>query len=161
MRRDMRLKIAARAALYTAIREDQVPAGIEWRRAPGGKNAVNYYYSFGKTYKKVVDTVTGAAVYYKLIDEGTPMSANVDAEPKRAGQVRYRVGAHCWFVDTDSRWYLCEVISRAAFRMTIRPVTGQDAEHVVPWPYGGDLEFSGKVGSRLYQRLRPLKDRKP
>lgn len=92
--------------------------------------------------------------------------AKIDAEPKRA-RGHYHVGAKCWFVETVG-WFLCEVTAYANRRITIKPVTGKDAERQVDWPYGAELEFAadgnrGDPGTslRLYDRLRPLKARRP
>lgn len=89
--------------------------------------------------------------------------AKIDAEPARPRAI-YRVGMRCWFVEAG-RWFLCEVIANADRRMTIKPVTGRDAERQVDWPYGDQLEFptDGRRlgGLRLYDHLRPLSARRP
>lgn len=172
-RNRLRSKYADR---FEPIAEYDVPPKIVWNRAPGGPGRL-YYYSLGKNYKKIVDEVTGAVTYYKLKDNaeppqrpGTPASAPVvatpaeklDAEHERGPQVRYKLGCKCWFVDTDGRWYLCEVVKRTprpAAKMTIRPITGRDATREKSWPYDGDLEFRPK--STYFARLRPLKARQP
>lgn len=163
-------KVAARHnAKYEPV--DSVPAGLTWKLHEGRpSNDHTVHVSFGRVYKRVVNRKTGFTQYFKLKDAPAAAPAEkIDAEPKRAGQVRYRVGGHCWFVDA-TRWYLVEVVSRVGRstgtvgdpkRIVIKPVTGWDADHQKEWPNGAELEFPSTPNNPLFQRLRPLKDRKP
>ncbi len=115
----------------------------------------------GEIYKLVRVRATGEVTYYKLRDAepaATPKEA-IDAEPKRAGQVRYRKGAPCWFVDAGGIWYLCKVEDRQPNRIVIRAETGWDSERKVQWPYGDLLEFPCHRSNPMFARLRPLKDK--
>ena len=86
----------------------------------------------------------------------------IDAEPTPPpGQVRYRVGTFCWLIDGSKRWWLCEVVGRPENRITLRSVTGKDAERCTDWPYGELLEFNAFKTSGLFSRLRPLRYRQP
>lgn len=160
---------------FAPVPAEQVPADLRWTTH---RLTVRLHteYNFGKTYKRSTDfTVTPHAVsYYKRIDapDDTPLTGDraraIDAEPEARKQLRYHTGKKCWFVDTDSRWYLCAVTKRFGKRIAIRPVTGQDSTNEKIWPYGGsaegpsELEFSTAAGnSNLYARLRPLKDKQP
>lgn len=90
--------------------------------------------------------------------------AKIDAEPTKQ-RVQYRNGQQAWFVN-DGRWFLVEIVSNDRFRMTIKPVTGRDAERQVDWPYGAALDFRlprnrrKDAGLGLYDRLRPLSARR-
>lgn len=142
-------------------RVDTVPDDLKWRPVTSpGDARFTVLCTIGDYYRLVRDRDTGAVVYYKRKDAGRAMSpkAQIDSEPKKR-DVRYRVGAHCWFVDSDARWYAVTVVAREPNRMTIRPVTGWDAERIKAWSYGNDLEFPAKSNNPLYQRLRPLKAR--
>lgn len=154
-----------RAHLYTPIKAADVTPGLTWKRSVGKHTHVRVEYSFGNVYKRVTDTRTGDVIFYRLLAEAPATPAErIDAEPQKSGQVRYRLGSHCWFVDNDSRWYLCVVVDRKPLpqrRITIRPVTGRDAEREKDWPYGGELEFPAKDNNPLFLRLRPLKARRP
>jgi hypothetical protein len=114
----------------------------------------------GNFYKLVRSRETGEVQYFKLKDTGPEISPaeKIDAEPTKKGQVRYRVGSHCWFV-LDGRWFCCEVVSRPPNRIVLRPVTGWDADRQAPWPHDGALEISDKPSNSLFQLLRPLKAR--
>lgn len=86
---------------------------------------------------------------------------HIDAEPKPARMPTLRVGAHVWFIDTNTRWYELEVVSRRASSgraVTFKSVTGWDAAREVEWPYGDLFEFP--VHSALFKRLRRLSARK-
>lgn len=160
---------------FVEIPESAVPSKIVWNRS-AGKGQL-YYYSLGKNYKKIVDSTTGAATYYKLKDNEAPPihprtpapqntratpAAQLDAEPVAKPRKRFKTGTHLWFVDTTGAWFLCEVVSWSKMhRLVIRPVTGRDSERRVDWPYGHELEFPGVRGNRLYDRLRPLADKAP
>lgn len=151
---------------------DKVPDGLKWKPqgGPGGKNVTVLLSTPGSFYKLIRDRNTGDVVYFKLKDFGPAVSPaeKIDAEPKRKGQVRYRKGATCWFVDAGSLWYLVEVVDRigddrATFgephRIVIKSVTGFDAERRTAWAYGDLLEFPAKPDNQMFMRLRPLKDR--
>lgn len=137
------------------------------RRTP--EQATTTLFSFANTYMLVRMRATGAVTYYRLKDmpEKSP-AEKIDAEPTKKEQVRFRVGAQCWFVDTGGRWFLCEVVERtghdrATFgepgRIVIKSVTGWDADRKAPWEYGDLLEFPDKPNNPLFMRLRPLKAR--
>ena len=160
-----------------------VPDNLRWKPAPWGSrprvpgsrreklppNSHTVMFSLGNEYKLVRTRATGEVVYYRLKDiEQKSPAEKIDTEPAKPEQVRYRVGCFCWFVDSDSRWYCCEVVERTggdratagdAHRITLRPVTGWDAERVKEWPYGDLLEFPSLPANPLFQRLRPLKAR--
>lgn len=155
--------------MYTPVRIEDVPKGLSWKLTPGAARNLGYVleYSMGRIYKRVTDKRTGDAIYYRLLDlpEATPAEV-IDSEPTTGtptlgGQTRYHVGNHCWFIDTDERWYLCTVVARTPHRITIRPVTGRDADREKDWPYGGELEFPCNANNRVFQRLRPLRMRTP
>lgn len=121
----------------------------------------------GGFYKLVRQRDTGEVKYFKhkSVDELPPDRKSpaelIDAEPKKKGQVRYRVGALCWFVDSDAKWYLCKVLARqgSPSRITIKPETGWDAERKMPWPYADPIQFPAYATSPMFMRLRPLKAR--
>lgn len=144
---------------------ETVPDGLTWKPAPHKPpKDKTILYSMGNIYKLVRDRVTGEVAYFMREDADntkSPASA-IDAEPAKPKQVRYNTGKHCWFVDTDNRWYCCEVVERKQTpdRITIRPVTGWDAERVKEWPYSELLEFPAKDNNPLFKRLRPLKARR-
>jgi hypothetical protein len=151
------------------VKASDVPGGLTWKRGDGPPaiNVAVEYSVMGKTYKRVTDRSTGEAIYYRLLVEEKPMTPAevIDAEPiKSAQKTQYRLGTKCWFIDSDGRWYLCVVAGRTprpGSRVTIRPVTGLDAEREKPWPYGGELEFAATGLSQLFKRLRPLRARQP
>lgn len=140
-----------------------VPDGLTWKPAPP-YTAKNFtvLLSLGGIYKLVRTRETGAVVYYKLKDDtkATP-AAQIDAEPQRKQQQRFHTGSQCWFVDTGSRWYLVEVVRRSDKppAISIKSVTGWDADRTAPWGYGEELEFPASQANPLFQRLRKLKDR--
>jgi hypothetical protein len=150
---------------------DKIPDGLKWKPAPGRPSP---------THTKLVSTPggffalvrcreTGAVQHFRLKDMGHEMSskAKLDAEPTRE-QVRYRVNAHCWFVDGPGRWFLVKVVDRTGEaagtgtekRITIESVTGFDADRIIEWPYGPALEFPSLPNNPMFMRLRPFKDRR-
>ena len=84
--------------------------------------------------------------------------ADFDDPPRRRNQ--YRTGGYCWYVNEWGRWFLCQVVRQERLRMWIRPVTGRDATRRVSWPFDNELEIVSRTDSPMYNRLRPLKDRK-
>lgn len=158
-------------AVYAPVATADVPGGLTWKPREGRPSkTVKVELSMGGLYKRSTDTVTGTVTYWRLLTEqpaATPAEIiDVEPEPENHtlhGKRRYNVGVHCWFVDTDSKWYLCEVVARAPepkVRITIRPVTGYDDTREKPWLYGDELEFPARPNNRLFQRLRPLCTRK-
>ena len=153
-------------------RVDTVPDGMKWMPTQGAPQAsANFTVlrTIGDYYRLIRNRATGEVAYFKrkVADAPATPAAKIDAEPEREKQVRYRKGTFCWFVDTDGRWYCCEVVDRqapntgdAAKRITIRSTTGFDAERVKAWPYGDLLEFPAKENNPLFLRLRPLKARR-
>ena len=149
---------------------ESVPDDIKWRPVCGmpSKTHVSLVSTPGGFFRLKRELATGAVQYFRLKDLG-PNAApkeKIDAEPKREGQVRYRVGAKCWFV-VDGRWFLVEVVDRTGGaagtgdekRITIKPASTHDADKLTPWPYDEFLEFVAQPSNPLFQRLRPLKDR--
>jgi hypothetical protein len=140
-----------------------VPEGLTWKPAMWGGRAANNItamYSLGNIYKLVRVRATGAVTYYKLKDDTTATpKEQIDAEPERKKQQRFRVGSQCWFIDTTGHWHLVEVVSREPSRIVIKSVTGWDADREVPWEYGEALEFPTSPTNRLFLRLRKLADR--
>ncbi len=151
-----------------------VPDDLKWRPQVGhpSKTHVKMVSTPGQFFRLERELATGAVKYYRLKDMGPAMTSKekLDTEPTRGAQVRYRVGAQCWFID-QGRWFLVKVVDRTGGaagtgtenRITIAPVTGFDADKQAPWPYGEFLEFptsQGRKGySPLFDRLRPLRDR--
>lgn len=154
------------AHLYEPVAS--VPEGLRWKPATGSsnsdKNVTVLLSTPGSFYKLIRDRVTGEVVYFKMKDTGAEKSPadKIDTEgPTSQKQVRYRTGGFCWFVDTGSRWYCCEVVERKQdpARIVLRPVTGWDAERQVQWSYGDLLEFPALKNNPVFCRLRPLKAR--
>lgn len=140
---------------------DAVPDGLTWKPAPFGGRAANnltILYSLGNVYKLVRVRKTGAVTYYKLKDADAPArdKATIDAEPKRAGQHRLRVGSRCWYVD-NGKWFLMTVVERDDKQITLQTVTGWDADRTKEWRT--DILFQIGANGPLRKRLRPLKDR--
>lgn len=142
--------------LYEPI--ESVPDGLTWKPSPGWSNTTTTLYSIGNIYKLVRVRDTGAVTYFKLKGSDVPKSPaeKIDAEPKKERK-RLDVGSRCWFVDTGPHWYLVEIVARAPNRVTIKSVTGVDADKLAPWPHSELLEFP--VHSPLFQRLRKLSAR--
>lgn len=165
MRRDVRLRKLANEAKYELLNHGNFdPNEYTWKPQPGfhaSKTHVTLF-STGNIYKLVRELATGAVTYYKLKDTGPEASSKdkIDAEPTPK-QVRYKQGAHAWFIDTGGRWYCVNVVQRKQRpdRIVIASVTGWDADRVCAWPYGGELEFPADRNNPLFQRLRPLKAR--
>lgn len=154
-----------RKGQYEPVPAESVPADLRWKPAPWGGRPTKYLttmFSLGNIYKLVRVRATGEVSYFKLRDDrpATP-AEKIDAEPARRQQIRYRTGARCWFVDTGDRWFLCVVVERKQNpgRITITPVTGIDADKRSYWEHGEALEFPATRDNRLFQRLRPLRDR--
>lgn len=149
------------AASFVAV--DSVPDGLVWAPYKGPDTNFTVLRSIGDYYRLVRDRNTGAVVYFKRKHDDDKISPaeTIDAEPQPPKQVRYRVGTQCWFV-IDTRWYLVEVVERQAHpeRITLRPVTGWDAERQTEWVFGELLQFGVTQNFRLFQHLRPLKARK-
>ena len=171
-RRVVRERAAANKAKYEPVAPELVPGDLKWKFPRGMPNSsMRVFLSTpGGYYKLVRDLNTGAVEYFKLKDQGpAPASREkIDAEPEKKGQVRYRVGARCWFVDTGNRWYLVEVVDRvgadrATFgepcKIVIKPVGTFDADKQAPWPYTPELEFPAYPNNPMFMRLRPLKAR--
>lgn len=140
-----------------------VPDGIRWKPAkPASKTHVVLVSMFGGRYKLARDRSTGEVAYYELKGQDAPRTPKetIDAEPEKRKQIRYRVGAGCWFV-VDGRWFLCKVIERGQGNCVIASETGWDDERVTQWPYGETLQFSVNRDNdgNLFQRLRPLQAR--
>jgi hypothetical protein len=167
---------------------DTVPEGLKWKPIPGGRGgpplkepsespAVNrrrerrrrpvepetttLTSTPGSFYRLVRVRATGEVSYFKLKQDVAQMTPKdkIDAEPKKAAQIRFRKGALCWFVDTGARWYLCKVEDRTDLRIVLKSETGWDADKRSPWDYGELLEFPANPTNPLFQRLRPLKAR--
>ncbi len=138
------------------------PDGVKWKpgRGPANKIVTVMYSTPGEYYKLIRDRNTGDVVYYKLKDAAAAATPKeqIDAEPERKKQVRYRENAVCWWVD-NGRWFLVKVVKREPKRITITSVTGWDADRQKEWPEGLELEFPAP--GQLFKRLRPLKDRTP
>ncbi len=148
----------------------EVPVGTQWKGQSGYGNSKTHttlFSLYGCTYKLVRELATGEVCYFKLKDTGPEKSpaAKIDAEPGDDGkkaQVRYKVGSHCWLVEPGALWYLCTVVAREpapASRITIKPVTGWDADRKAQWPYSEELQFVAKASNVTFQRLRPLQAR--
>lgn len=140
-------------------RVDSIPDGCAWKPGAGPQpKECTVLYSLGNIYKIVRFKATGEVHYFKLKDTGPEKSPadQIDAEPKRPQQIRFRKGTQCWFVDAAARWYLCSVLERDAKRIVLKPETGMDAERATPWPYPDTLEIPAKQNNALYLRLRPL-----
>lgn len=148
----------------------EVPEGIKWRPAGGhpSKTHTRLFSTPGGFFRLERDRATGEVRYWRKKDMGpsaTPKE-KLDAEPTRGYQVRYKVGAHCWFVE-DNRWFLVEVVDRLGEtpgtgtekRIVLKPVNELDADKERAWPYGELLEFPAYPNNPLFLRLRPLKDR--
>lgn len=147
-----------------------VPDDLKWRGVSGRPSLTHTTLVSvpGALFKLIRDRSTGAVQYFRLKDMGPEMTPKekLDAEPERKEQVRYRVGTQCWFID-EGRWYLCEVVDRTGYapgtgtekRIVIKSVTGFDADRQKAWAFGELLEFPALENNRLFQRLRPLKDR--
>lgn len=146
---------------YEPIAPEDLPEGLTWKPAPWASSGTTVMFSLGNTYKLVRVRATGEISYYRLKGSDVPATPKekIDAEPAPRQQIRYRTGAHCWFIDTGSRWFLCTVVERKKDpdRITIAPVSGIDADRRSHWEHGEALEFP--TGSRLFKRLRPLRDR--
>jgi hypothetical protein len=151
---------------YEPIAYDAIPVGVKWKPSPPHVGPTRAFVSlFGARYRLERVLETGEVTYFerKGLDPdpvATPKD-KIDAEPEKKGQTRYRVGAHCWFVGDGARWFLCEVLERGYRRITIKPVTGWDAERLVHWPHPEPFSFSSRIENDgdLARRLRPLKDR--
>jgi hypothetical protein len=140
---------------------DTVPADMRWKPAPFGGRAANnltVMYTIGNFYKLVRVRATGEVTYYRLKDqpEAATPKEKIDAEPAKAKQVRYKVGANAWFV-IDGRWFLIRVVKREPGVIVIAPVNALDADRQASWPHPPELEFSPK--SNTFSHLRPLKAR--
>lgn len=139
-------------------RVDTVPDDLKWRPVQGsGPRRYTVLCTIGDFYRLVRDRDTGEVAYFKRKDADQPKSPaeKIDEEPK-AKQVRYRVGAHCWYVD-NGKWFLMSVVERDGAKMTLKSVTGWDADRTKEWPV--DVLFHLKAGGTLFRRLRPLKAR--
>jgi hypothetical protein len=151
-----------RAELYEPIELSAMPAGVKWkpRRGPPSKTHVVFYSTPGSFYKLMREIASGDVVYFKLKDTGPSISPaeRIDAEPVAPKQVRYHAGSHCWFV-RDGLWFCCLVVERTVSpaTVTLRPVTGWDADRKAQWPHEGDFTFPAK--SRWFNHMRPLKAR--
>lgn len=162
-------RVSARVYRDRSKRKDlyeQIPSppdGVKWKpgRGPADKIVTVMYSTPGEYYKLIRDRNTGDVVYYKLKDAAAAATPKeqTDAEPERKKQQRFRVGAQCWYVTTEGRWFLCLVQSRRPAHITLCPVTGWDAERQVKWTLPGFLEI--RTGNPAFQRIRKLKDRKP
>lgn len=169
MPRKNRLPVFADKDQYTEIPASEVPDGMSWKPRKGRPNqSYTILYSFANVYKLVRKLDTGAVQYFKL--KGAPEkspAAKIDAEPEKGPQVRYRKGTACWLVE-NGKWFCVEVVDRTGAnretwgepaRITIRPITGWDAERTTQWPYGDLLEFPSVPSNALFKRLRPLRAR--
>lgn len=147
-------------SLYEPI--DGVPEGLRWKPIVGCPNhAFTVMLSIpGNRYKLVRDRSTGAVAYFKLKDEGPPMSPPevIDAEPEPEKQVRYHVGKLAWLVEYG-RWFLVKIVERKPRRIVIAPESTHDADRLTEWPHGDLLEFPARPSNPLFARLRPLKAR--
>lgn len=142
-----------------------VRPGVTWTKTTGpSKYRAVYHSRYGADFKLVRNNVTGAVAYYKRIEPPPPISPAevIDAEPQKQ-RARYSEGTQCWLIISGT-WFLVQVVARTKFRMTIKTVTGKDAERQVDWAFGALLDFPinrGKPSLRIYERLRPLSARRP
>jgi hypothetical protein len=157
--------------VYVPIASSEVPEGIRWKPIVGQKRtsaAVTLLSTPGGYYKSHRVLATGEITYYKLDESDVPATPKekIDAEPTPAKQVRYRTGSVCWYV-AGGRWFAVEVVKRTGMdratygepsRVTIKSRTGWDADRVVEWPFGEELEFVANPRNMAF--LRPLKARK-
>ena len=154
-------------------RVENAPDDLRWSPMTGCGTAADTRFtvlrSFGDYYRLIRDRNTGEVVYFKRKVEDAPATPKekIDEEPKREGQVRYRVGARAWLV-VDGRWFCIEVVARTGLsrethgepqRITVKSVTGWDADKLTAWPYGDLLEFPALPSNHLFTQLRPLRDR--
>lgn len=154
---------------YEPIDASLVPAGITWKIGSARRlHEMVYVSANSREFLMIRNRTTGACAYGRRRDLPQISPAEtIDAEPPRP-RLHLRVGSQCWFV-TDGHWFLVEVVARGANydRMTIKSVTGKDAERAADWPYGELVDFPvsknrGKSsGLGFYDRLRPLSARRP
>lgn len=147
-------------------RVESVPEGLKWSpmRGSGKDENVTLLRSMGDYYRLIRWRKTGEVAYFKRKDD-TPAkspSESIDAEPAPPKQQRFPKGAQAWFVDAG-RWFLVEVVERTTSpaRITIKSVTGFDADRAAPWEFGDVLEFPANDHSPLFGRLRKLAARYP
>lgn len=149
---------------------DTVPADLKWKPAHGrpSRTHTKLVSTPGSCFRLERDLKTGQVRYFRLKNLGPEMSPKdkIDAEPEREEQIRYRVGAHCWYIE-EGRWFLVEVVDRLGYapgtgtekRLVMKSVTGFDADRVAPWPFGELYEIPADQRYQAFQRLRPLRDR--
>jgi len=146
-------------------RVEDVPPDMKWSPMQGKPDArFTVLRTMGDFYRLIRDRNTGAVAYYKRkTDEPAKSPAeSIDAEPAPKKQQRFPKGAQAWFVDAG-RWFLVEVVERTERpnRITVRSVTGWDADRHRAWSYGELLEFPALPNNPLFSRLKKLAARYP
>lgn len=144
---------------YTRVAPAEVPARLTWLPTAGRMKGVVVLASLGDLYRLIRYLDTGEVAYYRRTDmHADPISPpeKLDVEPKRPRRPQMRVGALCWYV-VDAAWFLVEITDRHKNNITLRPVTGWDADRMLSWRFPDTIVVG--VNSVNGQRIRKLAER--